>query len=136
MQEYHNLHTKEIFNKVRQGNAGSIVTTTSATVSAVLLPIIITLINKISETNNTTLIIALSIICVTTIISTIIGGVIMNVNKGASNALKKDLDDIANLINENFEVKNDEVCPIHTADIKTISQKIPKKLVNIKSTQE
>ncbi len=133
MSDYNKLSSKEIFQKTNTSKVGQVLTGTSATVSAILVPIIITMLNQISSSTNSTVIIALSIICCITIVSTVFGIVMTRDDKGAINALNKDLDDIEHLINDHFEQDNDVVKPKVDASIDTIAKKLPKKMVKKKS---
>ena len=126
MGDYTNLSSKEISNKAQKSNTGSVLT---GTISAILGPIIITILNQLNNTNNTILIIALSIICCITIVSTIVGIVIVNSNKGAVHALQKDLDGIESVMNEYFEKMGEEVEIKKGVDVHQMSKKIPKKMV-------
>ncbi|MBQ4875424.1 MAG: hypothetical protein HRK26_04895 [Rickettsiaceae bacterium H1] len=134
MKDYDNLSTKKIFDKVKKSNSGSVITTASATISGVLIPIIYMLLDRINDTSNNTLIIALSAICGVTIVSTVIGMIIMNINKGSSNALEKDLDGVESFINQHFEIKNGKIIAKGDTDMSKMSATMPKKMMKCVTT--
>ncbi len=129
MENNRQSNLQDILKNVQRLNTASVVTTASTAISTVLIPIIITLINKIEETNNTTLIIALSTICIISIISMVFGIITMNSNKGADNELRQSVSDLENFINEYFEVKDGLVNAKDGVDPKAMSQKLLKKYV-------
>ncbi len=129
MTNYNEIASTEILKHVREGNTHSVVATASTAISTTLVPIIVMLINKMGDTDNSTLIIALSLICVVTIICAVFGTVAMNSKKGALEALAADLNDMEKLVNDHFEIHLGEVQLKKGVSVDGVCKAVPKKLV-------